>query len=157
MPNSKPLYLEFPYRDHLTLTTIRTGQGGWPEVLKWLRGFHTANTSQMREKGYTIWIILHFTSFMGGSYLTYVSERDLKGCVTFSLHYGNPERFGLLAFLFPLSMICIAVIPGLFKWLIGMWYVLRRSNINYSTELCMSLLQEGGSIWRNERYSMGIC
>ena len=44
--------------------------------------------------------------------ITYVSERDLKGCVAFSLHYGNPERFGLLAFFFPLSMKHITVLPG---------------------------------------------
>ena len=44
--------------------------------------------------------------------VTYVSERDLKGCVAFSLHYGNPERFGLLAFFFPLSMKHITVLPG---------------------------------------------
>ena len=35
-------------------------------------------------------------------------------------------------------------------------YVLRRSKINYSTELCMSLMQESGPIRRNEIYSMGL-
>ena len=36
-------------------------------------------------------------------------------------------------------------------------FVLRRSNINYSTELCMSLMQDSGPIRRNARYSMGLC